>query len=716
VSSLDNLRKDAKRWLKALRDGNTTARARFDRAWPGGPAQPVLRDVQHALARDRGFESWKAMCAAIDQPVPDEEAMAALLREAERGTTTREPWTARFDAILRRQPNAVRAGYRWADLIVSAAAKAPAYVIETLLRRGAAADVDAGPSVTVDGARGFRPLHNAAYHGNDAAVEVLLRFGADPAARDRTFNRTPADWAEAGGHPGLRDRLAGAASRMLERRRQANETRDPVALFLYSACWDHHVHGAGDHRMYDRAAQRLLAESPHIATTSLYTAIVCGAIEDVRRILRERPDAAREAGGARDWTPLLYLCYTRFTHPATLANAEAIARLLLDHGADANDFYMAGDSQYTALVGVAGEGEQDSPRQPWAEAVYRLLLERGAGPYDIQVLYDTHFSTDMIWWLQLTYDYTVAHGRKADWADPAWRMLDMGGYGPGSYFVIFRALRKNNVALVRWALEHGADPNIMSSDHWRFRPVRSLYDSALLEGRTEIAALLAQYGGRSNGPGEPASPEELMSAACMRLDRDAAAALLRAHPSLQHSTRAVFDAARNDRVEALAFIESLGLSLDAADNTNARALHQAAINGSANAVRYLVDRGVEIDPKETAYGNTPLGWAIHADRHDVIEVLSRYSRDIFNLSYRGDVDRVRALLAEDPSLARAVKSERITPLWWLPDDEEKALALADILIAAGTDPAATSASGRTAADWARRRGMTSIARRLESGA
>ena len=159
--------------------------------------------------------------------------------------------------------------------------------------------------------------------------------------------------------------------------------------------------------MHDRAAQRMLAQDPSIARDSIYTAIVCGDREEVARILAARPEAARDRGGARGWTPILYLAYTRFTHTPTIENALAIARLLLDHGADPNDFYMAGDARYTVLVGVAGEGEQDSPRQPYAAALFDLLLERGAEPFDIQVLYNTHFSGDILWWLELVYKHTI---------------------------------------------------------------------------------------------------------------------------------------------------------------------------------------------------------------------------------------------------------------------------------------------------------------------
>src|SRR5947207_170665 len=83
ATSLDNLRKEAKRWLKALRDGDAEARARFEQAYaPSGPAEagrhvhaapakPGLRDVQHALAREHGRDNWIALKQAVEQPQHD---------------------------------------------------------------------------------------------------------------------------------------------------------------------------------------------------------------------------------------------------------------------------------------------------------------------------------------------------------------------------------------------------------------------------------------------------------------------------------------------------------------------------------------------------------------------------------------------------------------------------------------------------------------------
>jgi hypothetical protein len=79
---MDNLRKEAKRWRKALRAGDADARARLERAYPQAPDSPALRDVQYALAREHGFDSWIAMSRAIgkkaiDDARPDRKLTAA---------------------------------------------------------------------------------------------------------------------------------------------------------------------------------------------------------------------------------------------------------------------------------------------------------------------------------------------------------------------------------------------------------------------------------------------------------------------------------------------------------------------------------------------------------------------------------------------------------------------------------------------------------------
>ena len=67
MSSLDNLKKSARRWLKALQGNDPDARARLLRATPDAPATPGLRDVQHALARERGHVDWRSLRQAVEQ-------------------------------------------------------------------------------------------------------------------------------------------------------------------------------------------------------------------------------------------------------------------------------------------------------------------------------------------------------------------------------------------------------------------------------------------------------------------------------------------------------------------------------------------------------------------------------------------------------------------------------------------------------------------------
>ena len=60
-TNLDNLKKEARRWLNELRSGEPDALARLQRVHPDAPAQMTLRAVQHAIALEFGFSGWTAL-------------------------------------------------------------------------------------------------------------------------------------------------------------------------------------------------------------------------------------------------------------------------------------------------------------------------------------------------------------------------------------------------------------------------------------------------------------------------------------------------------------------------------------------------------------------------------------------------------------------------------------------------------------------------------
>ncbi len=737
--------------------------------------------------------------APLDQAALEGKAEIAQLL-IDRGATVRLPAAVALgrgediDRLVHESPRELEPGQRFGTLIIRAAAESSGPTVEKLIQLGASVNVRDDESTSVDQTGGYTALHAAAFHGNEEAVGVLLKHGADVNAREDKYGSPPAGWADYAGRRHIRDvilrgpidifqaidfdvteripqllktdraalqrpfrgytPLAWAAIKnnveaakylveegarldltpdqqarfaseegfeVVRRLLEARERRgrpaptgphsELVSTFVEFATWDHNTHGKGDHRMCDRAAQRLLAQHPELSRDSLFTAIVCGDLEEVTRILTQHRGAARQRGGPRGWTPLLYLCYARFSLPPALENAMSIATALLDRGANPDDYYMAGHARYSALVGVAREGEQDAPPHPRREELFKLLLERGARMYDIQVLYNTHFSGDVLWWLKLVHAHAVAIGRQADWNDPDWPMFDMGGYGSGARFLLSVAISKRDAVLARWLLEHGANPDA-SSARDRNLPKGSLYEEAQREGATEIAELLRQHGASVTQTIAEESEDQFVLA-CLRLDRALVSRLLASHPEYLASPNAMFEASKRDRPDVLEFLIELGVSVDVRDDHNTTPLHHAASANALAAAKCLIAHGAEIDPRETRYDAAPIGWAAHADHHAMIELLSQYSRNIWTLSFQGYVDRVREILRDDPSLAKATSPNGITPLWWLPDDDERALEIVELLLSHGADPAARSKDGTTAADWAAKRGMTRIVSRIK---
>jgi hypothetical protein len=81
ATTLDNLKREAKRWLRDLRAGDAVARERLHRAHPAAAAEPGLRDVQLALAREHGLSGWAELRRRLEHPLlrRAEEAAAALV-------------------------------------------------------------------------------------------------------------------------------------------------------------------------------------------------------------------------------------------------------------------------------------------------------------------------------------------------------------------------------------------------------------------------------------------------------------------------------------------------------------------------------------------------------------------------------------------------------------------------------------------------------------
>jgi ankyrin repeat protein len=192
----------------------------------------------------------------------------------------------------------------------------------------------------------------------------------------------------------------------------------------------------------------------------------------------------------------------------------------------------------------------------------------------------------------------------------------------------------------------------------------------------------------------------------------AAQAMLERHPEYLHDPGPMMTAARLDRLDVAALLLDLGMSPDVSDTGGARALHMAAGANALRVTRLLVERGAEIDFRDPAYDATPFGWAVHYDQPRTIEYLRRISRDVFNLAGTGHVERLRQVLSAEPERAKEMHWG-VTPLFCLPDDEQRAMEVVELFLACGTDPAIRNRAGLTAEECARKEGFEEVAARLQ---
>lgn len=551
--TFDALRRQAKRWLRALRDGDEEARRRLARALPRHSHPPRLREVQQALARERGFASW---------------------------------------AVLK---------------------------------------------------------------------EHLALEGDDPA--------------------------------------------DRLAVFLEHACI---FTPPVDFPSKWRRAERIRARHPEIATATIHAAVVCGEVEHVRALLEADPTRVASRGGPQQWEPLLFACYGRLPNEQARVRGLEMATLLLDAGADPNAHFVTADDwhlRFNALTGVMGQGEMGQPEHPHADALARLLLERGADPNDSQGLYDTHLVGDDTRWLELLFEHGLGPDDPIRWhADPADAVRSGADRCPAILdYLVAGAAANGHRRRLALLLERGADPNARS-----IYDGRTCYELARIRADREAVELLLGHG---------AAPSELdghdaFVAAARAGDRGTAERWLRQHPEFRRVGDPLTEAARQGEAEVVRRLLELGVDPDAESKHGHRALHNACLDRTISLL--LLRHGA--DPRARVFGGTACQWAENGGDLEMARFHAEHSRSLLDAVRSGHLALARALLLEDPARVGETSPEGNGPLHELPGDVDLAEPLIAELLARGADPRAKNREGRTPAEQLDARGLDEVADALEAEA
>jgi ankyrin repeat protein len=493
---------------------------------------------------------------------------------------------------------------------------------------------------------------------------------------------------------------------MEERALAARSHTERVTLFLEKSANRYNVApGSAQWNTYEpdkptrgELAARLLARHPEIAHDSIHTAAAAHDIDAVRNFLAKDASLANQPGRPDRWTPLLRLAYTRLPIEALSHNAVAIATALLDHGADPNVGWSDSQNNFTALTGVIGGGEGGQTAHPQAESLARLLIARGADPFDRQALYNTSLGADSTFWLDLLWSESNKRGEAAKWTSfPALGAANAVDYLLGNAV-------PHHPHRVEWLLQHGANANAVNA-----YSKESVIKHALVAGNQDVIALLVRHGAQ-----RPAlSAAEAFLSAVMQGDTATLRRLVDLHPEFLRRPDAMFAVIQQRRGDIAELLLNLGTSPNVADEKGFSALHFTTHCGAAGIATLLIARGADVDAVERRYNSTALGHANYQGRPEMVAVIAPFSRDIRGLCFAGAIDRLSELFAADRSLASAM-SRGEPPLFALPDDDERAVDVGELLLAHGADPSVKNAAGLTPAEAAKKRGLEEAAATLSA--
>jgi len=361
-----------------------------------------------------------------------------------------------------------------------------------------------------------------------------------------------------------------------------------------------------------RRAEEMLASHPQIARAGLHAALVLGESAQVQEAVQEIPGFVSSKGGARNWEPLLYVCFSRFAGGKSSRSGALVetAETVLRHGADPNASYVDErwpDSPLSCLYGATGINNNP--------ALALALLKAGANPNDSESLYHSTEHPDLACMKLL-----LEHGASIKAANALKHMLDREdveglrlllatGANPnevndrGETALHWAVWRRRSARIVAMLLDSGAAVDARRTDG------RTAYALAVRDGRTDIAALLATRGASTNISVLDRFIAECVVADPNRLDRlTTDAPQMVAMPEFQ---RLLPDLASSNRCTAVRGLLAAGVPVDSRGELGGTALHWACWKGYADLVKLLLDHGAGLAVEDEEFHGTPPGWFAH---------------------------------------------------------------------------------------------------------
>ena len=125
------------------------------------------------------------------------------------------------------------------------------------------------------------------------------------------------------------------------------------------------------------------------------------------------------------------------------------------------------------------------------------------------------------------------------------------------------------------------------------------------------------------------------------------------------------------------------LEVDGKDSLGRTALHWAAMNGHEAAVKLLLEKGVDLESKDTGSGRTPLSWAAENGHEAVVKLLLEKGVDLeskdgggqtpLSLAAEKGHEVVVKLLLEKGADLESKDSSGRTPLSWALENKQEAV-------------------------------------------